>query len=58
MIDERINVSTDGRRGTVSTNAADTNIVVHRSPDSLGSRSARQQKHTLIHTMCHFQITS
>jgi len=40
MIVERMSVSRAGRRGTVNTTADDTNIVVHRRPDSLGSRSA------------------
>lgn len=49
MIVERINVSTAGRRGTVNTNAPDTNIVVHRRPDSLGSRSVHGHR-TIVYT--------
>lgn len=45
MIVAKIIVSTAGRRGTVSTNAVDTKIVVHSRPDSLGSRPVHSTKY-------------
>jgi len=45
MMVERISTSIAGRRGTVSTIAADINIIDHRRPDSFGSRSAQKHNH-------------
>ena len=51
MIVEKISVSTVGRRGTVKTSAADTNVVIHRRPDNFGSRSAYTKIIVNVHVM-------
>jgi len=49
MMVDRISMSTAGRCGTVSTNAADTNVVIHSRPDNFGSRSCTcQYSHIII----------